>query len=293
MRPLHLAVVLLATGVVSGQEPLYPPNGAAEAIDRAVAAAKKDGKHVLLDFGADWCPDCRVLGKLFEEPAVAKALGANFHVVRIDVGRRDKNGELVAKYRATSDDWIPAVVVLGPDGSTVASTDEKVRLTRRTTAEELIAKLNEWAPKRRERDLATFVENGVRVSINLDRDWLGGLWIAGDFTPLTEAHLYSTELPPGGIQGLGRPTQLRVSGGSLRVLGPAVANRPVIADRIEELGVTLPVYPSGSVTVRVPVAIDGGAAATAQVHVSYMACTPKGCLPPVLDRAVAVKLPVR
>ena len=37
----------------------------------ALTAAKADGKHVLLDFGADWCPDCRVLGKLFEDPAVA------------------------------------------------------------------------------------------------------------------------------------------------------------------------------------------------------------------------------
>jgi thiol-disulfide isomerase/thioredoxin len=289
-----LAAVLLLAGVVSSQTVLYPPDGAAEAIDRAVAAAKKDGRHVMLDFGADWCPDCRVLGKLFEEPAVAKVLDANFHVVRIDVGRRDKNGQLVTKYRATSDAWIPAVVVLAPDGATVASTDERVRLTRRTTAEELIARLNEWAPKRRERALATFVQNGVRVSLHLDRDWLGSLWLAGEFSPLSpDTHLYATELPPNGIQGLGRPTRLRVGAGSLRVLGPAVANRPVVPDRVEELDLTLPVYPSGPVTIRLPVALDSGRAATTRVYVSFMACTAKGCLPPVIDRAVAVTLPGR
>lgn len=286
-----LAAVLFVAGIVSiqAQAVFYPPDGAAAAIDRAVAAAKKDGKHVLLDFGADWCPDCRVLGKLFEEPAVAKVVDANFHVVRIDVGRRDKNGELVAKYKATSEAWIPAVVVLAPDGATVAATDEKVRLTRRTSAEELIAQLNEWAPKWRERQLATFVENGVRVSLHLDRDWRGGLWLAGEFSPVApDVHLYATELPSNGIEGLGRPTRLRVGRGSVRVLGPAVANRPVVEDRLEELDVTLPVYPAGSVTVRLPVALDAGPAVRTEVYVSYMACGPQGCLRPVIDRLVAV-----
>ena len=289
-----LAAVLLLTGVVSSQTVLYPPEGAVEAIDRAVAAAKRDGKHVLLDFGADWCPDCRVLGKLFEEPAVAKVVDANFHVVRIDVGRRDKNGDIAAKYRATSNDWIPAVVVLAPDGATVAVTDDRVRLTRRTTAEELTARLTEWAPKRRERALATFEENGVRVSLHLDRDWRGGLWLAGEFSPVSpDVHLYATELPANGIQGLGRPTRLRVGRGSVRVLGPAVANRPVVPDRLEELDVTLPVYPAGSVTVRLPVALDRGPAVRTDVYVTYMACGPQGCLRPVIDRAVAVTLPGR
>jgi thiol-disulfide isomerase/thioredoxin len=289
-----LAAVLLLTGIVSSQEPLYPPDGAAAAIERAVDAAKRDRKHVLLDFGADWCPDCRVLGKTFEEPAVARVLDANFHVVRIDVGRRDKNGDLVTKYRATSDAWIPAVVVLAPDGSTVAATDEKVRLTRRTTGEELIARLNEWAPKRRERALATFVENGVRVSVHLDRDSGGGLWLAGEFAPLSpDVHLYAAELPVNGIQGLGRPTRLRVGAGSIRVLGPVVASRPVVADRVEELDVTLPIYPAGPVTLRVPVAFDAGSRASAQIYVSYMACSPQGCLRPVTDRPIAVTLPGR
>lgn len=284
-----LVAVLLLSGVASSQSALYPPDGAAAAIDRAIAAAKRDGKHVLLDFGADWCPDCRVLGKVFEEPAVAKVLDANFHVVRVDVGRRDKNGDLVVKYKATSGDWIPAVVVLAPDGATVAATDERVRLTRRTTAEELIARLNEWAPRRRERALAAFIENGVRVSLYLDRDWQSGLWLAGEFAPVSpDVHLYAAELPANGIQGLGRPTRLRVGPGPIRVLGPAVASRAVIPDRFEELDVTLPIYPAGPVTLRLPVSLQGGPGTTAQVYVSYMACGPGGCLRPVIDRAVAV-----
>jgi thiol-disulfide isomerase/thioredoxin len=271
----------------------YPAAEAAKDIDAALRAARKDGRHVLLDFGADWCPDCRVLGAIFEQKDVAAVLVRNFHVVRIDVGRRDKNGELAAKYGATSDDWIPALVVLAPDGSRVAITDDRVRVTRRTTAEELIALLLEWAPKARERELAAFTERGVRVTIALDRDRRGGLWLAGTFTPTSPGtHVYATTLPAGGINGLGRPTRLTLSAGSaLRAIGRVSVNRPVVFDRVEGLGTVLPIFPAGPVTLSVPVQRVPGRAARGAATVSYMACGAQGCLAPVIDRRVSFVVP--
>ena len=297
---LVLSLAVSSLGFVAAQSPapplLYPTGDASKEIAAALAAAKKDGKHVLLDFGADWCPDCRVLGALLDDPAVATVVEANFHVVRIDIGRRDKNADLVAKYGATSGDWIPAVVVLGPDGATVAVTNDVLRLTRRTTKEELVAVLKSWAPKKRERDLGTFVERGVRVALRLERDRSGGRWLAGEFSPIAaETHLYAVDLPEAGVAGLGRPTRLTIAPGSaLRAIGPVVVDRPVVADRIEGLGVTLAIYPAGKVTLRVPVArVQGAKSGAADVRVSYMACGPRGCLPPVIDRRVAVNVDAR
>ena len=271
---------------------LYPPTDATAEIAAAVRAAKTDGRHVLLDFGADWCPDCRILGALLEDPVIAPIVAANFHVVRIDVGRRDKNGDLVEKFHATSGDWIPALVVLAPDGSTIAVTNDVVRVTRRTTRDELIALLKAWAPKQRVQQLATFTERGVQVSLSLDRDRSGGLWLSGVFSPLAAStHLYSSDLPAEGIQGLGRPTRLALApGSSLKAAGPLVADRVVIQDRIDELKVSLPVYPAGAVTVRMPVVVADRSAATATVLVSYMACGPHGCLAPVIDRRVPIDI---
>ena len=271
---------------------LYPTGDAAKEIDSAIASARQDGKRVLLDFGADWCPDCRVLGTLFDDPAVFGLADQNFHVVRIDVGRRDKNGNLAAKYRATSADWIPAIVVLDPDGSTVAATDDRVRVTRRTTAAELAALLKEWAPKKRHAELATFTERGVKVVVSLDRDRMGGLWLAGRFAPVAaETHLYSSSLPSDGIQGLGRPTRIALDQGSaLRVTGRPIADRPIISDVVEGLGTVLPIYPAGPVTLRIPVVRTANASSRAVVLVSYMACGARGCLPPVTDRRVEVTL---
>jgi len=272
---------------------LYPAGDAAKDVESALASARKDGKRVLLDFGADWCPDCRVLGRLFDDPGVAALADRNFHVVRIDVGRRDKNGDLATKYQATSADWIPAIVVLNPDGTTVAATDDRVRVTRRTTAAELAALLKEWAPKERLADLATFTERGVQVWVSLDRDRMGGLWLAGRFAPVNaDTHLYSSSLPSEGIQGLGRPTRIALDQGSpLRVTGRPVADRRVISDTIEGLGTVLPIYPAGPVTLRVPVVRADKASSRGIVLVSYMACGVRGCLPPVTDRKVEITLP--
>ncbi|MEZ5319075.1 MAG: thioredoxin family protein [Vicinamibacterales bacterium] len=270
------------------QAPLiYPPSDARADIAVALAAAKADGRHVLIDFGADWCPDCRVLARLFEDPSVAPFVAANFHVVHVDVGRRDRNADVVAEWRATSDDWIPAIVVVDPAGRTIARTDDGVRLTRRTTPAELVAHLRAWAPKTRRATLAGFVEHGVRVTVAIDADRSGGLWLAATYAPVTaDTHLYATSLPDGGIDGLGRPTRLVLAGlHGLRAIGPVVADRPTMIDRVEALDVALPIYPAGPVTLRVPVVIDRSVSRpTADVSVSYMACSPRGCLRPVIDR---------
>ena len=296
--PLVVQAALLASAVGAGpitQTPaqFYPAGDAQKQIDLALAAAKKDGRHVLLDFGADWCPDCRVLGNLLEDADVAPFVTASFHVVRIDVGRRDRNGDIATKYGATSDDWIPAIVVLAPDGARIAVTNETVRLTRRTSRDELLALLRSWAPKTTAYTLGEFVDRGVHVAITLDRDRSGGWWLAGRFVPTAAGtHLYASDLPADGIQGLGRPTRIAVTGSSIRATGPIVADRAAVADRVEGLGITLPIYPPGDVTLRMPVAIltPRGKAA---VVVSYMACGPRGCLAPVSGRRVPIVLPAR
>lgn len=286
-----MRALLFAVAVVLAQSSttFYPASDPDKDITAALAAAQTDGKHVILDFGADWCPDCRVLGALFEDASVAPLARDNFHVVRIDVGRRDKNGDVAKKYSATSDDWIPAVVVLDAEGTIVARTDDHVRLTRRTTPAELSDLLRQWAPKRRVADLSSFVERGVRVTLGLDRDRSRRAWLAATFSPLgANTHMYSIDLPADGIDGLGRPTRVEIlSGSGLRATGPAVADRPVIDDRIDALGVVLPVYPSGPVTVRIPVEL-AATTSRASVSVSYMACGLQGCLPPVRDRRIPI-----
>ena len=117
-------------------------------IAAALALAKKDGKNVFLDFGGNWCGDCQVLAKLFEEPAVKPFREANFHLVSIDVGRFNKNLDIDKEYGGVIAKGVPAVVILDPSGKMIDSTkDGSFESARKFTPEELLGHLKNWAPK--------------------------------------------------------------------------------------------------------------------------------------------------
>jgi thiol-disulfide isomerase/thioredoxin len=276
---------------------VYPVSDARAEIARAVQAAGRDGKHLLLDFGADWCPDCRGLDAVMKDPTVAAFLAGMFHVVRVDIGRRDRNNDLVAEYRATSGEWIPALVALDSKGLIVGSTTADVRVSRRTTADELIAILTPWAPKPKMREIATgaaFTQHGVRVRVALEVDARQRHWLAAHFAPVVRGvHLYGASLPLTGIDGLGRPTRVTITPSpAWRATGPAIANMSEESFRLDPMPQVLPVYPAGPVTLRVPISL-ASTHGRGDALVTYMGCSDTGCLPPVIDRVVALEWALR
>lgn len=92
-------------------------------ITTALARAGTDKRPILLDFGADWCPNCKVVEHAFRTKDVHRVL-AGYHVVTVDVGRFNRNIDVARKYQldvhATG---IPALVILQPDGRRRAEID--------------------------------------------------------------------------------------------------------------------------------------------------------------------------
>jgi len=118
-------------------------------IEAALAKAKTDNKQILLDFGANWCPDCIVLSKIFEDATVKPFLEDHFHVVQIDVGYWDKNLDVAKQYGNPIEKGIPAVVVLDSKGSLVATTKEGELANARTaTKADILAYLQQWAAEK-------------------------------------------------------------------------------------------------------------------------------------------------
>jgi thioredoxin 1 len=173
-KPLILASVLAAAtacGATTGSDPVpagrtvtsapaaaastptpqalpdgYDPTRNAEAdIAAALAKARVDRRPVLLDFGADWCPDCVVLEHTVRTNKVGPVIG-HFHVVAIDVGRFDRHLALARKYhldlRASG---IPALVVLSHTGKVRTTTNDGSFANARTmTAGQVAAFLKRW-----------------------------------------------------------------------------------------------------------------------------------------------------
>lgn len=122
---------LLALGLVLSLRaaPEYPDKGpdiydpkadGAKQIAAALEQARAQGKHVLLDFGANWCPWCRKLHHTFETaPEVRDRLAQDWVVVMIDVNMRHgekRNYEVNLKYGNPIHQGLPVLVVLDADG---------------------------------------------------------------------------------------------------------------------------------------------------------------------------------
>ena len=90
----------------------------------ALAAARKEGKRVLVVFGANWCPDCRVLDREFHSDSqAAKLVASRYEVVKVDVGDFDRNLDFAKLYGEPIRKGIPSIVV-------VTATNEVVYQTR-------------------------------------------------------------------------------------------------------------------------------------------------------------------
>ncbi|MFD9303350.1 hypothetical protein ACFWCB_11955 [Streptomyces sp. NPDC060048] len=135
----------------------------------------------------------------------------------------------------------------------------------------------------------SFTENGVTVTLSVS-DWhppRGTLTAV--FTPEEKGfHLYSTDLPPSGIEGVGRPTAMDVTG-VLRADGKLTAAADVRTISVPGVDAPVPVYPDGPVTTTLPVRVDGNGDAT--VLLGYASCSSEeGCTIPVSDRPVHLRL---
>ena len=145
-----LAVAVLVAPLWAGQGHYDPTRRPRADINAALARARTDKKLVLLDFGADWCLDCVVLSALFRDKKVAPYLNEHFHVVQIDIGEWNRNLDVSKEYGDPIKKGIPAVVVLSPLGSTVASTANGALSTaRRANASDVLKLLQSWVARAR------------------------------------------------------------------------------------------------------------------------------------------------
>ncbi len=133
-------------------------------------------------------------------------------------------------------------------------------------------------------NLEEFTKNGVRVQFLLQEDVDEKQYITAQFSPLEPGYyLYGAELPEEGIKGLGVPTGFKVlESDGVKSKGQAFADRESQNIDVEFLGIQLPVYEVGPVTLRMPIEVEAEGARL-EVQVSYMACRKEDgiCLPPV------------
>ena len=92
-----------------------PYNARADAkgqVEAALQRARMSGKPVLIDFGANWCADCRILAGVLELPEMRGWVAQKFELVQVDVGRFDRNLDIANRFAGKPLGAIPAVFVI-------------------------------------------------------------------------------------------------------------------------------------------------------------------------------------
>ena len=124
MRTAAALIVSFAAALAPARaaEPMYPPVERAKAdIASALEDAAKSGKRVIVDFGGNWCTDCRILDINLKKPENRALLEKGFVMVHVNVGDKGitDNFEVAERYGIPLKKGVPALAVLESDGKVV------------------------------------------------------------------------------------------------------------------------------------------------------------------------------
>lgn len=134
-------------GLVFSADKYDPERDAFSDFETSKAIAKRDGRHILLLVGGDWCPWCRKLAKYIEENEAVAALLAEFFVVqKVNVSDEQSNTFFLNPLGVI--DAYPHVFFLDADGKVLHSLNTAT-LEKSGSYDEakLVAVLKERVPK--------------------------------------------------------------------------------------------------------------------------------------------------
>jgi len=120
---------------------------ATAAVAAARARARSSGKLLLIDFGGNWCLDCRVLAGVMEQPEMRSFVQRHYEVVKVDSGRFDRNMNIPARYGFKKVDGVPAVFIVDPKHDRLVNGQGVVALAdaRSMTPQGIADWLAKWA----------------------------------------------------------------------------------------------------------------------------------------------------
>jgi len=145
-----LPIVLLAGVTFAADQPPYDEKADAhQQVAAAITGASKAQKNVILVFGANWCGDCRALDAQMHKEELAALIATNYEVVKIDVGRFNKNRDIGDKYHVPLKHGIPALAVLDSSGNLLYAMDQGQFSNARSMSYESIKEFFvKWEPKK-------------------------------------------------------------------------------------------------------------------------------------------------
>ncbi|MGA2245220.1 MAG: thioredoxin family protein [Verrucomicrobiota bacterium] len=121
---LALFFVFLAVAATAADNPYNETADAKFEIKQALTEAATTQTPIIIVFGANWCGDCKMLDTAMKTGASAPLLSRDFKIVKVNVGRWDKNVDLAKSYGVPLDKGIPAVAIISAKNEVLYVTRE-------------------------------------------------------------------------------------------------------------------------------------------------------------------------
>jgi thiol-disulfide isomerase/thioredoxin len=107
-------------------------------LDKFINQSINNDKQPVVIFGGNWCPDCRILAGTLAMPTIKKFLQQYYQIIHIDIGRYDRNMELMNHLNIEPKKGVPRVVILDFKKNIVNSSTSSEWTTARDRKEQEI-----------------------------------------------------------------------------------------------------------------------------------------------------------
>ena len=102
-------------------------------------------KQPIIIFGANWCPDARLLEAILQLPSVWQFLYAKCNILNVDVGDYEMNTELFKYFDPEIETGIPRVFILDLNGKPLnIDSNDKMRTARQQSPQEIFDYFQEF-----------------------------------------------------------------------------------------------------------------------------------------------------
>ena len=102
----------------------HPEANAGEDIEKAIAKASQEGKHVLVQAGGNWCVWCyRFHDYIEKDEALKKLVEDNYVVYRLNYSRENENPATFQQYGFPERFGFPVLIILDGKGNRIHTQD--------------------------------------------------------------------------------------------------------------------------------------------------------------------------
>ena len=126
-------------------EPYSGAMVAQEELEEFIKKTLGQNKQPIIIFGANWCPDARLLEGVMRLPAVKSFLERNANILNIDVGNYEINTALFKMFDKNIQDGIPRVFIMNKMGQNInLHVNETMRKARELSIQDIFNYFQEF-----------------------------------------------------------------------------------------------------------------------------------------------------